>query len=478
MTDPRPRRSTLLVALAYLALTLVMTWPLAWGLGRDVPSDLGDPLFVAWVLGWDLRQISRALTGDVAALQGFWNANIFYPQTLTLAFSEHFVAQAVQILPVYLATKNLILCYNLLFLSTFVLSALGMFLLVRELTGNATAAFLAGLIYGFAPYRASQVAHLQVMSSQWMPFALFATHRYFTTGRPRALAGAAGALIAQILSCGYYALFFTPVYAAYVIVEVARRRAWRNRRMWTHLAGAATLTAAVTLPFLLPYREAQQQAGLFRPRDEVQHYAADVYSYLTSAQAMHVWGFLRAFPKAEGSLFPGAVPALLAAGAIAVGIRRAWRLSAAEPARSAGWRRVATVVVTAGVIAYAVSMTLMFAVGPIRTRIGSQLIRLTTIARGLPIAAGLCVALLVLSPRARARVKGFGTQPVAFYAVAAAMIVLLSLGPEMFTRGQNLGIGPYGFLYTYVPGFQGLRVPARFAMLVVLCLAVLAVVRR
>jgi hypothetical protein len=54
---------------------------------------------------------------------------------------------------VYHLTGNLLLCYNLLFLSTFVLSGLGMYLLVREFTGNRWAAFLAGLLFAFVPIR-------------------------------------------------------------------------------------------------------------------------------------------------------------------------------------------------------------------------------------------------------------------------------------------------------------------------------------
>ena len=30
---------------------------------------------------------------------------------------------------------------------------------------------VAGLAYGFAPYRMAQFAHVQVLSSYWMPFA-------------------------------------------------------------------------------------------------------------------------------------------------------------------------------------------------------------------------------------------------------------------------------------------------------------------
>ena len=81
---------------------------------------------------------------NIHALHGFWDANIFYPEPLTLAYSEHLVAQAVQILPVYALTHNIILCYNLLFLSTFVLSGLGTFLFVREVTGSCSAGFAAG----------------------------------------------------------------------------------------------------------------------------------------------------------------------------------------------------------------------------------------------------------------------------------------------------------------------------------------------
>ena len=187
----------------YVLITVVMTWPLVAGLTRDLPADLGDPLLNCWILGWGADHLLRFLTGDFGAFGGFWNANIFHPAPLALAYSEHLMAQAVQILPIYALTHNLILCYNLVFLSTFVLSALGTYLLVRELTGDCTVAFLAGLIYGFAPYRIAQFSHVQVMSSEWMPFVLFGLRRYFNEHRLSSLAGAALALVAQNLSCGY-----------------------------------------------------------------------------------------------------------------------------------------------------------------------------------------------------------------------------------------------------------------------------------
>ena len=298
---------------AYVVITLAATWPLALGLGRDVAWDLGDSLLNMWILAWDCEQILAILSGDVSRIATFFDANIFHPAPLTLAYSEHLIPQALQIFPVYLLTGNPILCYNLLFLSTFVLSGLGTYLLVRELTGNAPAAFVAGLLFAFAPYRVPQSSHLQVLSSQWMPFALYGLTRYADTGRLRALAGASLALLAQGLSSGYYLLYFTPFAAAYAVWETWRRGHWRHARTWVQLSCAVALVVVVTVPFVVPYAQVRSQLQLTRPRTEVVRFSADVYSYATAFSGQRIWGrAVQAFPKPEGELFPGVVPILLA----------------------------------------------------------------------------------------------------------------------------------------------------------------------
>ena len=181
--DERRAASTgvLRATLLYLLLTLAMTWPLAAGIARDVPGDLGDSLLNMWILGWGAEHLPAVATGRMS-LHDFWNANIFHPAPLALGFSEHLAGQVLQILPVYYLTGNLILAYNLLFLSSFVLSGLGMYLLVRDLLGDDAGfswpAFVAGLIFAFVPFRIAQVAHIQSVSSQWMPLALYGFRRF------------------------------------------------------------------------------------------------------------------------------------------------------------------------------------------------------------------------------------------------------------------------------------------------------------
>ena len=83
--------------------------------------------------------------------------------------------------------------------------------------------------------------------------------------------------------------------------------------------------------------------------------------------------------------------------------------------------------------------------------------------------------LIGLSPLIRSFARAWAGTVAAFAALAAVAAFVLSLGPEIRTGGRLIGeTGPYSFLYEHVPGFDGLRVPARYAMLVTLFLAILA----
>jgi hypothetical protein len=60
------------------------------------------------------------------------------------------------------------------------------------------------------------------------------------------------------------------------------------------------------------------------------------------------------------------------------------------------------------------------------------------------------------------------------YGVVLAVGIALSLGPQPSLFGWRLPVtGPYGWLMAVVPGVDGLRVPARLAMVVLVALAVL-----
>lgn len=469
------------VAAAYCGVTVLMTWPVAAGLSRDVATDLGDPLYYMWAIAWDCTQLLAILGGDLARIPTFFDANIFHPEPFTLAYSDHLIAQAVQVLPLFALTGNAILSFNVLFLSTFVLCGLGTYLFVRELTGSARAAFVAGLLFAFAPYRLTHAPHLNILSVQWAPFALYGLRRYFDTGRRLPLAGAAAALIAQHLSSGYYLLFFSPFVAVYAIWEIAARRAWAARRMWLELTAAAAVVVVATLPFFLPYVWLRDRLPALRDLREISRHSADVYGYLTAPSALPFWGgLLRLFPRPEGDLFPGMFPVALAAVGIAAWAKRAGSAArAADPAGTTAnavsrreWAARALLVAALALAAFA-------AVIIFRRRVSIDIafvsVSANDVTRVLALSSGALLGALALSRRARSVAARLAVAPQAWAVTVLVIAWWLSLGPAPTSFGRPLNLAaPYMVLLDYVPGFSGVRAPARFAMIVAFALAVLA----
>jgi hypothetical protein len=467
----------------YLVVALVMTWPLALGIHRDVPGDLGDALLNLWILGWGAESVPRLLTGQISVAD-YWNANIFHPEPLALSLSEHLFGQVIQILPVYWLTGNLILAYNLLFITSFALSGLGIYLLVRDLLddgpGFSPAAFLAGLIFAFLPFRIAQIAHIQSLSAQWMPFALYGFRRYTRTGHWRALAGGSIALLMQNWSCGYYLIFFAPFVPIFVVHQMWTAGRFFHWRMWVAFAIAAVVVTAGTWPFLTLYLDAQRVHGFERSIGEVIRYSADIYSYFTAPEALRVWGsVMQAYPKPEGELFFGAIPWVLAIAAVLLmAFEHSGPASAARRSgqtRTPSFRRTIVALLWIFVLIQAAGFVAVLFTGGFVTSFAGAPIRATNPTRlliGIAVASGL---LLAFSPGARDRAGAALRSPAGLCLILAGLAIWLSLGPSPQSRGQRLqGLGLYSLLYEHVPGFEGLRVPARYAMIAGLFLSVVA----
>ena len=89
------------------------------------------------------------------------------------------------------------------------------------MTGRHDAALIAGLIYGFNPFRIAHFPQIQVMTSYWMPLALLGLHGYVDTRKTRWLCVFAVAWLMQALSNGYYLVFF-PVLVVFIIFLTRR----------------------------------------------------------------------------------------------------------------------------------------------------------------------------------------------------------------------------------------------------------------
>jgi hypothetical protein len=92
--------------------------------------------------------------------------------------------------------------------------------------------------------------------------------------------------------------------------------------------------------------------------------------------------------------------------------------------------------------------------------------------------AGIAIGgavLLALSADLRKIGRGAARSPLMLAVMLMLFSVWMSLGPLPQVKGQTLpAFGLYGWFYQHVPGFDGLRVPARYAMVGAVFLSIVA----
>jgi hypothetical protein len=304
-------RDAWLVVLLYSVLTLLLAYPLSLNLtSLRLPTGPDGDLCM-WILAWD----THAFTHQPFSI---FDANIYFPQRLTLAYAENLIGSALFAAPVLWLTDNPTLASNFIGLLSAVLCGLGAFVLARRLGVGPSGAVLSGLIFAFAPPRFFRLGQLHLTAVQWIPFGLASLHAYLDNGRKRDLRLAAGFFTLQALSSGYGAVFISVSMVGLLAYRVALGEPIRLLRRWGDLGltGALLLLPAVLV--FLPYRAVQLEVGLKRG---LGGWGVDPTSFIASPS--HVQRILLSAVGAEGVystasafLFPGYLPVLLAAVAL------------------------------------------------------------------------------------------------------------------------------------------------------------------
>jgi len=302
-------RSALAALAAYCALAAILTYPQVTQLTTAV-ADHPDPLFSVWRLAW----VAHQLRSNPAQL---FDANIFYPERATLAYSDAMLLPASAVAPLFWIGASPIAVYNLTLLGGLALSAFTMFLLCRTLTGDSIAAFAGGMVYGFAPYRFEQYVHVEMQMVFWIPLAVLALHRLAAGRRLRDGAAFGAAIAAQVLSGIYGAMYFVVSLAVLGPALIVAAGLRKPARLLAPLAIAIVVALVLGLPYAAQYSHASTLAG---PRSigEIQHYGATAANYLASPPSNRLYGWTSSrFGGEELYLFPGLAAVALAVVALA-----------------------------------------------------------------------------------------------------------------------------------------------------------------
>jgi len=419
----------LAVLLGYGVLSIVLTWPLAAHWTEAVLGPPGDNLEYVWKMWW----FKHALLDK--RVSPFFNPDVFYPFGYPLALSETTLTHTLLGLPLTWLFGEVV-AYNLVVLFSFILSGYGLYLLLRELRVGMAGAFLGGVAFAFCPYRMAHVGagHLPLLGTGWIPLLFWALERFLASPswRRGIPLGGLGALLA--LSSWYYAFMVFPFVGLYPFL---RGWPWRSRAWWRQalpgLGLALTLMGILLAPAAWP---------------TLQLYAQGELAYDFSLGYIDQWS-----ASPVDFLYPNAMHSLWGAG-----LTRHYYQNIHENLLYLGW----SVLALAGV--------------------GLFWHRRERLPRAFAWLGGLAFILaLGTSLHFAGRPIYLRVPPKVEYQFARMMYVLtgkLALNKVDFSPLRREGAIilplPTLFLYLFVPPMRAMRVWARFGIVVMFSVAVLA----
>jgi hypothetical protein len=154
-----------IVVLASVVVVSVTHLPTLRGLSTTVAGDLGDPLYFAWQLAW----VQHAVFADPARL---WTSPAFLQAPGNLAFTDTMLGYLPLGLFLPEGQAGAVTLLNLAWLAAAVMAIVGSYALARAMGGGPLAAAAAGAGFGFAHWRITQTAHLNVLSVGGIALAL------------------------------------------------------------------------------------------------------------------------------------------------------------------------------------------------------------------------------------------------------------------------------------------------------------------
>ena len=358
--------------------------------------------------------------------------------------------------------------YNVLFLLGMFSSALAAWALARELTGDAAASLLAGVVYALLPWRISQLPHVQFQWGGFLPLSMLFLLRYLEAGRRRDLALFAVCLGWNALANVHYAVFSGFLVAVVFVWRwlLAENGAARGRLLRAALAAAAV--GAVLTPFFYPYILVSRRYGFERSAHEAEFFSGRVVEFLSAGMRNRLYGALtQRWSHAEGDFFPGIVPVALAV----LALRRSRRAVATAPADRAPERHRRMARILDGVLG---AMLMLWAAAAIRPGLSLGPIHLADPSRILVFATAAAVVRLLMAFPVRSRWRNL-SDFVRRGPLDPRATLLLGLAAAGLLVALGLHTPYYRFLFvSFGALFRSIRAPARGIVLFDLGLAVLA----
>ncbi len=229
-----------LAALLYLLLGFAL-WYHAWvhGPGSTLPAGSIDPEQSVWFLGWAAH-----------GAHPFFTSAMYSPQGVNLLDNTSTLALGVALAPLT-ALFGPVVTFNVAVVLAPATSALAASFAARRYIPWAPAAFVAGLVYGFGPFLATdlQVGHLNLTFAPVPPLVVLLLDELLVTQRrdPRWVGAVLGLLVVVQFFVSTEVLAIMAVVGCLALVTLALAHRAQVRRRLRHAAPGIAIGAGIVL---------------------------------------------------------------------------------------------------------------------------------------------------------------------------------------------------------------------------------------
>ena len=251
--------------LIFIAGSLYITYPLIFHLKNYIIGK-GDELLLTWILNWNIHSFSTNILS-------IFNANIFYPHSNTLAFSDAlFLSSFLSIIPVKFFGEPLV-AFNFTLISSLMLLGFCIYLLTNHLTKNFFSSVISGLLVIFSLPVLNETPHLQVIAIYFVPLSILFFLKFIEERKTKFFLITAVLFVLQTYNSflpGYFIVFsLTIIYIFYFLRNKKEARNLINKRNLLILI----LSFAMIAPVVLPYLKVSNQFHYVRDIRDTIHFA-------------------------------------------------------------------------------------------------------------------------------------------------------------------------------------------------------------
>src|SRR5262249_46498597 len=193
--------AVLLTLALFVGLAILHTWPLASAPATLSRNDNGDFILHEWIMAWVSHQV-------VANPLHLFDANIFYPERYTLAYSDHLFVQSMLGAPLLWAGASPVLVHNLVLIAGFALTGWATCLVMKQWTGSWLAAIFSGTLVAFNAFTLTRLPQIQDLHLEFFVPALYALDRVLRSAKVGDAVLLACWFVLQALT-GLYLMVFT-----------------------------------------------------------------------------------------------------------------------------------------------------------------------------------------------------------------------------------------------------------------------------